>query len=84
MYVEERLISCRIKLPVEFLVVLFLEFSGFQRPCGSGIIDYLVLFSIDIFSVFPLLFLTESYFYREELTVLFQKLLDPVLLRKIL
>ena len=72
MDMEQRILCHGIQFPVEFLVIFFLQFGWFTCPQRIGVIDDIIFFGIDIFSIFPFFLLSENNLYREEFTILRQ------------
>ncbi len=77
--VEQRVLLHRVEIPVELHVVLFLKLGRLTGPERFDLVDDVVLVGIDIFPVFPLLFLAEDDRNRHELAILVQQLLDLAL-----
>ena len=79
MDVEQRIFVCRIKCPIEILVILIFQLRWLAGPQRLYSVDYLIFISIYIFTVFPFLLLAENNRERHEFAVLVQKLLDLAL-----
>ena len=80
MYVEQRIVAQGVKLAVELLVLLLGNLRRLARPQRVGVVDDVVLVGIDILAVLPLGFLAECDRYGQEAAVLFQQLVDLILL----
>ena len=80
MNMEERLLCHRVQGPVELVVVLVLEVCRLACPEWLYLVDDIVLVGIHIFSVLPLLLLTEYHRYGHELAVFAEQAFDALLL----
>ena len=80
MDVEKRVLLHRIEVAVELHIVLLLEIGRFLSPKRFYLVDDIVLVGINVFSVLPLLFLSEHHRYRHELAIFVQQALDAALL----
>ena len=80
MYVEQRLIAHRIQLVVELFVLLLGNIQRLTSPQGLYIVDDVILVGIYILAIFPLLNLTKSNRYRQEVAILLQQVAYLLLL----
>ena len=84
MDMEERILSHRIEIFIELLIVLVLKVRRHTCPERLNLVDHLVLVCVDILSIFPLLLLAEDHRNRHELAILVKKALDAALLSELL
>ena len=82
MYPEKRVILSRLDCAIELQVVLIFQFSRLAGPQWLYIVYNLIFVGIYIFSVFPLLLLTENHRNGEEAAIFLQKCLDACLVEE--
>ena len=80
---EKRLLAHRIEGSVEVVIVLILEVCRLACPERLDLVDYIVLFCIDILAVLPFLLLAEYHRHRHELAVFVEKVCDALLLSEL-
>ena len=80
MYVEQRIVAQGVKLAVELLVLLLGNLRRLARPQRVGVVDDVVAVGVDVLAVLPLGLLAECDRYGQEAAVLFQQLVDLILL----
>ena len=81
---EQRLLAHRVKILIEFLVILILQFRRLADPCRLRVVDDVILIGIDILAILPFLLLAKGDLDRQETAVLRQQAIDLLLVQEIL
>ena len=76
MNMEQWRLVIREQFTIKLVIILILHFRRFASPCRIGIVDYVVLGSLNFLAVFPLLLFAESNRHRQEFAIFVQQLAD--------
>ena len=76
MNMEQWRLVIREQFTIKLVIIFILHFRRFARPSRIGIVDYVVLGSLDFLAVFPFLLFAESNRHRQEFAIFVQQLAD--------